>query len=116
MDDQKSVQRGKKLFILLCEHCHGIENNKKTFGPSLFGLFGRQAASLTNYKYSEEAKAKQFVWNRETLREYLKNPNLLSSRKANMMRPLRNEKHLDSIIAFVNYNFSTHEGEDDTRK
>lgn len=57
-----------------CTACHSTQPGKMMFGPSLAGVGGRRAASLSGYGYSPALKASGLVWNRATLDRWLTSP------------------------------------------
>lgn len=67
-----------------CKACHSITADDGTeiqkggkIGPNLYGVVGRAAGSVADFKYSEvmtEAGAKGLVWSEETLAGYLPDP------------------------------------------
>lgn len=58
-----------------CRRCHSLEAGRRNTGPTLIGIWGRQAGSLEAYeRYSPALRASRIVWNAETLDEWLKNP------------------------------------------
>lgn len=58
-----------------CRACHTISpNGMNMTGPHLYGVFGRQAASVQGYTYSEAMKAHNVVWDFNSLDEFLKSP------------------------------------------
>lgn len=68
--------KGKKNFRM-CKTCHTLVKGKKRVGPSLYGLFGRKAASEEKYKYSKSLEAageKGLVWDEKNLFAYLADP------------------------------------------
>lgn len=70
-----NVAKGAAIFETRCSMCHAIrEGDSSTYGPTLHGLFGRKAASLTGYAYSPDLRGSGIVWNAQTLDEYLADP------------------------------------------
>ncbi|TWB15466.1 cytochrome c [Nitrospirillum amazonense] len=60
-----------------CAACHSAEQGVNKVGPSLFGVVGRPAGSISGYSYSpavRQAAAKGLVWSEETIVAYLANP------------------------------------------
>ncbi|MEA1648157.1 c-type cytochrome [Nitrospirillum sp. BR 11164] len=60
-----------------CAACHSAEQGVNKVGPSLFGVVGRPAGSISGYSYSpavQQAAAKGLVWSEETIVAYLANP------------------------------------------
>jgi cytochrome c len=63
--------RGETLYEA-CTDCHSLDKND--VGPRHRGVFGRKAASLPDYDYSDALKAANLVWNEETLDRWLTDP------------------------------------------
>ncbi len=71
----ENAEKGALLFQNRCTMCHSThEGGPDKFGPNLHGLFGRQAASLPEYNYSNDLLGSHIVWNAQTLDEYLADP------------------------------------------
>ena len=62
---------GKVLFAP-CAACHA--DRPDALGPSLKGVFGRQSASLPDFRYSNPMKRANLVWNEDNLRAYITDP------------------------------------------
>src|SRR3569832_1564572 len=65
---------GQALFEQRCAACHSVEPDENEVGPSLAGLVGRKAASVTGYNYSAALKASGKVWTRAQLDQFLAAP------------------------------------------
>jgi cytochrome c len=67
-----------------CAHCHRVEAGRHGVGPSLFGVYGRPAASAPDYRYSEALALSGVTWNERALDHYLRDPKayIRGSRKA----------------------------------
>ena len=66
--------KGKAVFKK-CAVCHSMDAGKKKLGPTLSGLFGREAGGLDGYKYSKDMKAAGeagLVWTEETFAAFIK--------------------------------------------
>jgi cytochrome c len=66
---------GKDLFAKRCGGCHALDRNKE--GPRLSGVYGRPAAALDSFAYSNALKKSSIVWNQETLERWLAGPDQL---------------------------------------
>ena len=64
--------RGRQLFGETCAACHALDKNKA--GPSLAGVFGRQAASAPGYKYSSALAQSGVRWSADNLDRWLTGP------------------------------------------
>ena len=60
--------------FIQCAGCHTREPGKHSFGPSLFGVSTRKAATAPGYSYSEALKKSGIVWNAKTLDKWLSGP------------------------------------------
>jgi cytochrome c len=66
-----SVERGAELWGK-CQTCHTIDSGGRTLvGPPLHGVFGRAAAAVPGYRYSEALRNSGVVWTDDTLNSYL---------------------------------------------
>jgi cytochrome c len=61
-----------KVLLETCAACHS--DRPDALGPSLKGVFGRQAASLDGFRYSNPMKRANRVWDEANLRDYISNP------------------------------------------
>jgi len=62
-----NLSQGKKI-AKKCAACHSFnKNGKNGLGPNLYGIAGRQIASIKDFKYSPALKAKGGNWTNETL-------------------------------------------------
>ena len=63
---------GENLFYDRCAMCHIAEGGGQ--GPSLEGLYGRRAASVPGFAYSDALKASGLTWNGPNLDRFLADP------------------------------------------
>lgn len=65
---------GAKAFRI-CAACHSLGDNVNMTGPSLAGVWGRQAGSLKSFdRYSPALKSSGVVWDQKTLAAWLQSP------------------------------------------
>lgn len=66
-----SLERGAELWAK-CRACHTLEaQGRNIVGPRLYGVFGRKAGSVTDYRYSEAMKKSGVIWTPENMDRYL---------------------------------------------
>jgi cytochrome c len=65
----QSPASGKELFEKRCGGCHALDRDKE--GPQLHGVYGRKAASVESFQYSDALKKSNIVWMNETLERWL---------------------------------------------
>jgi cytochrome c len=65
---------GKVLFTQKCAICHSAVEGQNKIGPSLWGVVGRKAGTLSTYTYSDAMKNANRTWDAATLSDYLTDP------------------------------------------
>jgi len=70
---QADVKRGEKLFEE-CRACHAVERGASGVGPSLYGVIGRGAGTLDDFRYSPALKKSGITWSKQTLDAYMLDP------------------------------------------
>ena len=69
------LERGR-ILSLACQACHTLgAGEDHNLGPNLHGMFGRPAAQLEGFEYSEELRASGVVWTPAVLETWLAEPN-----------------------------------------
>jgi cytochrome c len=56
-----------------CAVCHSTDGTNGT-GPTLKGLFGRPAGSVSGFRYSRAMRGAGIVWDAKALDDYLRSP------------------------------------------
>jgi cytochrome c len=92
------VDHGKALYET-CAACH--TERPDALGPSLKGVFGRKAAALEDFRYSNPLKRANLTWDEENLRAYISDPQ--GKVKGNRMPygGLSDPKDVDDIVAYL---------------
>jgi cytochrome c len=62
-------QDGKSLFEKRCSGCHALDADHE--GPRLRGVFGRPAATVKTFKYSEALQKAKVTWDEAELDKWL---------------------------------------------
>ncbi len=86
-----------------CKACHSIDEGRNKIGPSLFGIYGRQAGAIPGFKYSKamKVKAPEIVWNDENLDAWLKKPKKFIPKTKMGFSGLKKQRDRDDIIAYL---------------
>tara|TARA_A100001015_G_C14932542_1_gene689056 strand:- start:809 stop:1354 length:546 start_codon:yes stop_codon:yes gene_type:complete len=96
------VVHGEKVFKK-CSACHMIvSDGKNMIGPNLWGVIGRTAGSISDYKYSKAMVAYGKEWTFEEMNAYLIKPQAYIKGTKMAFAGLRKEKDRASVILFMN--------------
>ena len=99
-----SAAEGVKVFKK-CAACHSIkEGGKNKIGPALWGVLGRQAGSLPDYKYSKAMAAHGKKWSFEEMNGFLIKPKDLIKGTKMAYAGLKSEKERAAVILYMNEN------------
>ena len=99
-----SAAEGAKVFKQ-CLACHSIaEGGKNKIGPALWGVLGRQAGSLPDYKYSKAMAAHGKKWSFEEMNGFLLKPKDWIKGTKMSYAGLKKEKDRAAVILYMNEN------------
>ena len=99
-----SAGEGAKVFKK-CAACHSIaEGGKNKIGPALWGVLGRQAGSLPDYKYSKAMAAYGKKWSFEEMNGFLIKPKDWIKGTKMSYAGLKSEKERAAVILYMNEN------------
>ena len=97
---------GAKVF-LKCVACHSIsEGGANKIGPALWGVLGRQAGSVSGYKYSKAMAAHGKVWSFKEMNGFLIKPKDWIKGTKMSFAGLKNAKDRAAVIIYMNENSS----------
>ena len=97
-----SIDHGKMVFKK-CAACHSIsKGGVNKIGPALWGVIGRKAGSISNYKYSKAMSGFGKTWNFETVNTFLIKPKDYIKGTKMTYAGLKKEKDRASIILYLN--------------
>ncbi|WP_296818716.1 cytochrome c family protein [Brevundimonas sp.] len=72
--NEGDLENGRRVFAR-CRSCHTLpEGGANMTGPNLWGVFGRDAGSHPDFRYSEALQAADFQWEAEQLDQWLASP------------------------------------------
>ena len=99
-----SATEGEKVFKK-CAACHSIaEGGKNKIGPALWGVLGRQAGSLPDYKYSKAMAAHGKKWSFEEMNGFLIKPKDWIKGTKMSYAGLKSAKERAAVILYMNEN------------
>ena len=97
---------GAKVFKK-CAACHSIsQGGANKIGPALWGVLGRQAGSVPDYKYSKAMAAYGKVWSFEEMNGFLIKPKDWIKGTKMSFAGLKNAKDRAAVILYMNENSS----------
>jgi cytochrome c len=90
--------RGLQVFEKRCTGCHSLTQNRE--GPRLGGVFGRTSGTVTGFEYSPALKAAHIVWDDDSLKRWLADPDTLVPDNNMDFHVAKQQERLD-IISFL---------------
>ena len=92
-------ERGEAAFEKRCSGCHALDVDKE--GPRLRGVYGRKAATLTTFQFSDALKASNITWDDEKLDRWMGEPEkLVPNSDMGFFRVASAEERLD-LVAYL---------------
>ena len=99
-----NAAEGAKVFKK-CAACHSIvENGANKIGPALWGVLGRAAGSLQDYKYSKAMAAYGKNWSFDEMNGFLIKPKDWIKGTKMSFAGLKNAKERAAVILYMNEN------------
>ena len=99
-----SAAEGAKVFKK-CAACHSItEGGGNKIGPALWGVLGRSAGSIPDYKYSKAMAAYSKNWSFEEMNGFLIKPKDWIKGTKMSFAGLRSAKDRAAVILYMNEN------------
>lgn len=92
------AEHGKTLFTA-CLACHSEKPD--ALGPSLKGVFGRQSASLEDFRYSNPMKRANLTWDEANLREYIADPQAKVKGNRMPFAGFTKATDVDDVVAYL---------------
>ena len=101
-----TATEGAKVFKK-CAACHSIsQGGGNKIGPALWGTLGRQAGSLSDYKYSKAMANHGKTWSFEEMNSFLIKPKEWIKGTKMSFAGLKNAKDRAAVILYMNENSS----------
>ena len=99
-----SAADGAKVFKK-CAACHSInQGGSNKIGPALWGVLGRKAGSISDYKYSKAMAAYGKAWSFDEMNSFLIKPKDWIKGTKMSFAGLKNEKDRAAVILYMNEN------------
>ena len=99
-----SIKDGEKVFKK-CAACHSIaKGGGNKIGPALWGVLGRQAGSISDFKYSKAMAAHGKSWSFEEMNGFLIKPKDWIKGTKMSFAGLKNAKERAAVILYMNEN------------
>ena len=99
-----SAADGKKVFKK-CAACHSIaKGGGNKIGPALWGVLGRQAGSISDYKYSKAMATHEKSWSFEEMNGFLIKPKDWIKGTKMTFVGLKKETERAAVILYMNNN------------
>ena len=97
-----SADHGKTVFKQ-CVACHSVsKDGGNRIGPALWGVLGRKAGSISDYKYSKGMRELGKNWNFKTINAFLIKPKNYVKGTKMAYAGLKKKKDRASIILYLN--------------
>jgi cytochrome c2 len=97
---QGDPEQGEKVFAK-CQACHAVDEAENGVGPHLVDIFGREAGSLEDYRYSSALEDSSIVWEDETIAEYVKAPRDLVPGTKMVFAGLKDDEEIADLLAYL---------------
>jgi cytochrome c len=99
--EEGNASRGQRVFRA-CTACHSLEPDHNMTGPSLSGLFGRKAGTLSSFnRYSSPLKSSNIIWNEQTLDSWLNDPQHLIPGNQMTFPGIRDAHQRNDLLAYL---------------
>ena len=93
--------KGKALFVV-CSACHATDTKPSIkIGPSLKGIVGRDAATLSTFRYSTALSEQTLTWDESNLDKWLQRPAEMVPGNIMSFAGLSNAEQREAIIAYL---------------
>lgn len=95
--------KGAAIFERQCALCHTVaQGEPNRFGPNLFGITDRKAATAPGYKYSPEfISMATWTWSPDTIKAFVVAPGLMIPGTKMSVFPGVADRDLDDLIAYL---------------
>jgi cytochrome c len=86
----------------LCAACHSLQPGVHLSGPSLANLWGKRAATISDFgRYTDALKKTEIVWDENTLYAWVADPQAMVPGTTMTFRGVENDETRTNLIAFL---------------
>ena len=99
---QTSSDAGQIAYNNACRTCHSIREGDNRLGPSLYGIVGKKAGTVSGYDSSPAMQQSGVVWDEENLDKFITDPEQVVH--GNAMKPfggISSEDERQKIISHL---------------
>jgi cytochrome c len=103
MAQAQDAEAGKKV-LARCMACHDAEKGVNKVGPTLKGIVGRKAGTVSGFRYSPAMKAAGeggLVWDEPNLARYLADPKAAVPGNRMAFPGLKDPDEIRNVIAYL---------------
>ena len=99
----KDISNGERQFARKCSVCHTLQvDGRRRAGPTLFGVFGRQAGTLEGYPYSEALLKSDIIWDEATIDRLFKDgPDVVTPGTKMPIQRMKNAQDRQDLVRFL---------------
>ncbi len=97
----RAADNGAQLFHQYCSVCHDTTPGKNKVGPSLAGVFGREAGQESGFSYSDAMQSSGLTWDDKTLDKYLSDPRATVPGNKMIFLGVKKPDERQAIIAYL---------------
>lgn len=94
-------KHGEALYEENCSQCHTLRPGSNKKGPQLLGVYGAPSGTLKDYNYSDAMDGVSWVWDAQTLDNYIADPEAVLPETRMLSDPMPNEQDRKDIIAYL---------------
>ena len=99
--DDAEVARGKQLFVI-CQACHSVTpDTGAKVGPSLFGVYKREAATLEDFDFSQALRDQDLKWTEKNLDQWIKQPSSMVPGTIMSFAGIQDDQSRKAIIEYL---------------
>ncbi len=98
---QNSDVEGERL-MRQCQSCHAVKAGARPkVGPNLHGMFGRKAAFVPGYEYSDALRDSKIIWTEKSVNIWLRRPAAVTPGTSMAFAGIPNAKERAKLVAYL---------------